>query len=187
MKDGTDNRLDNVEEMASPFEEKVEDSSNSVNRTELMNKTAKELAVMAMPYVPLKQTTLEKMAKADLCDIIMTKGQNKEQKESKARANRTQSDSEAIIETVLAIAESFKLKRENEPLNATAKQIFKNNAVNIVDKKVEDEAVSSHGVNTAVAVFAGAFLLVDGLIGIANIPSFFSKLKGKMSAKSNTK
>lgn len=176
------NGADNVEEMDSPFVE-VNDETKSINRTELMNKTAKELAVLAMPYVPLRQSTLEKMAKADLCDIIMTKGQSKEQKESKARASRKDSESEAIIETILQIVESFKIKREKEPLNATAKNVFKNNAINIVDKKVEDETVSSHGVNTAVAIITGGFLLVDGLIGIGNVPTLFSKLKGKLSAK----
>ena len=173
-------------EMDSPFV-KPQTEEKSINRTELMEKTGKQLAVMCTPYSPLKLKTLEKMAKSDLCDIILSKGQNKEQKEAKGRSGTSKSDSEAIIDTMLAIAESFKMKREQEPLNATAKTIFKNNAVNLVDKKVDEEEISSHGVNTAVAVFTGAFLLVDGLVGIANIPTLFSKMKSKFNAKPNTK
>jgi len=180
------NGMDNAEEMETPFNEKMEDESRAINRTELMQKTAKELSILAMPYVALKESTLQKMAKSDLCDIILSKGQSKEKKESTARASRTQSDSEAIISTLLMMVESFKVKRENEPLNAAAKEIFKNNAINIVDKKVDDETVSSHGVNTAVTVLTAGFLLVDGLIGLKNVPSFFSKIKSKFK-KHDTK
>ncbi len=183
MENNTEKVADNLQDMDSPFEEKVQDDSKPLTRTELMDKTGKVLAKLAMPYTTLKETTLSKLSKAELCDIILSKGTNKSEKESKGRASRTKSDSEAIIDTILSIAESFKLKREHDTLNATAKQIFKNNAINIVDQKVSEEAISSHGVNTTVAVFAGIFLLADGLIGIANIPSFFSKLKGKFGAK----
>ncbi len=191
MNNGTDNGLGNVEEMDemdSPFVEKEQSEGNALNRTELMQKTAKELALLAMPYVALKESTLQKMAKADLCDIIMSKGQSKDKKESTARASRSTSDSEAIINTFLMMIESFKLKRESEPLNAVAKEIFKNNAVNIVDKKVDEEAVSSHGLNTAVTVITAGFLLLDGLVGLKNVPSLFSKIKGKFSnAKTDAK
>ncbi|MDX1808304.1 MAG: hypothetical protein R3331_02065 [Sulfurospirillaceae bacterium] len=174
--DGTDNGV----ERNIPFEE-MGNSTEGITRTELMEKTGKELAKMALPYTTWKESTLSKLSKPELCDIILTKGANKEQQEPRARAARATSDSEAIIETFLAIAESFKLKREKEPLNATAKQIFKNNAVNLVDKKVEEETLSSHGVNVTVAFIAGTFLAIDGLIGLANIPTFFSKIKSKLN------
>ncbi|WP_331773811.1 hypothetical protein [Sulfurospirillum sp. 1612] len=181
MNKGAEKVTDNGVDMDIPFDD-IKSTKEDITRTELMQKTGKELAKIALPYTNLKEVTLTKLSKAELCDIILTKGANREQTEPKARANRAKSDSEAIIDTFLAIAESFKLKREQEPLNAAAKQIFKNNAVNIVDKKVEDETVSSHGVNTAVVIVAGAFLAIDGIIGLANIPTFLGKLKSKFNA-----
>lgn len=176
MKNGTENGK-------YPFEPEISAGSEKT-RAELMQLTGKELAKMALPYTTLKDTTLSKLSKAELCDIILSKGKSKEGGTTK---KKTQSESEAIINSFLSILETVKMRRENEPLNPTAKQIFFNNATAVVDEKIQDETITSGRINNVVLALTGAFLVLDGAVGIANIPKAFGKIKEKIKNARKTK
>ena len=169
MKDGT--------EIASPFIEEVEEKGATKKRAELMQKTGKELAKMAKPFTSLSETTLSKLSKAELCDIIISKGKDRKEKP------KNKDSSTAIVDTFLGIVESIKVNRDKEPLNNTAKQIFSSNAVAVVDKQIQEEKITSGGLNTAILLLSGSFLLIDGIIGIKNIPAIYKRIKDKISAR----
>jgi len=169
MKNGT--------EIAYPFDEETEQKTDTTNRAELMQKTGKELAKLAKPFTSLSETTLSKLSKAELCDIIISKGKERKEKP------KNKDSSTAIIDTFLGIIESIKTNRDKEPLNTTAKQIFSSNAVAVVDRQIQEEKITSGGLNTTILILSGSFLLIDGVIGIKNIPGIYKKIKDRINAR----
>ncbi len=159
----------------------TENSSNALNRNELMELTGKELAKMAQPYSTLKLNSLERKSKAFLCDLIMNKSDNKAKEEEKphARSSRTESQTEQFINTALVMLSVMKQNRDGEPLNATASDVFKKQAIVYADEKISKDEMNIDKANTALFIISTGALLFDGLIGFKNAPTLFTKLKNK--------
>ncbi len=164
----------------------AEENTSALNRNELMKLTGKELAKMAQPYSTLNLTSLQRMSKAKLCDIILNKTDKKRDQEEKphARTERTQSETEQFIETALVMLDVLKQNRDSEPLNATAKEIFKKQAVVYADEKIKNNEMNVDKANTALFFISGAAILYDGVIGFKNTPALFNKIKKKYFNKS---
>ena len=156
-----------------------ESEHETLNRNELMKLSGKELAKMAQPYSTLKLNSLERCSKAKLCDIIMKKGEPKKSEEPKARTARTSSETEQFLETALVMLDVMKQNRDGEPLNATAKDIFKKQAVVYADEKIAEDKMNIDKANTALFVISTTALLFDGIIGFKNAPPLFNKIKNK--------
>ncbi len=178
MSIGNDNYMDMGEEL--------EEESNVLNRNELMKLPGKELAKMAQPYSTYKLNSLERMSKAKLCDIILNKGDKKPKDEDDkphARSARTTSETEQFIDTALVMLDMMKRNRDHEPLNATAKDIFKKQAIVYADEKIKNNEMNVDKANNALFAIASAAILFDGLIGFKNSPTLFKKIKNKLFNK----
>ncbi len=152
-----------------------------LNRNELMELTGKELAKMAQPYSTLQLNSLERMAKAKLCDIIINKSDKKKDDDiPHARAARTESSSEQFISTALLMLDGFKTSRDGEPLNATAKEIFKKQAIVYADEKVSSGEMDINKSSNVLLFLSAGVLVFDGLIGFKNAPGVLSKIKNKI-------
>jgi hypothetical protein len=179
---------DNVDEIESPFDENEEQSKSDLDRNKLKKLTNKELAKLAKPKSRFQLSTLEGKSKDYLIDIILDISDEKE-KESTARTSRTESESDEYINTAIGILEALKQQRENSQeaqINPVVKQIFKDSAVSKVDDARASGAVESKTVKNIMLFGSGAILLVDGLVGLNNVPELFSKLKEKVQKKRGT-
>jgi len=165
-------------------DENVNNVKNALNRNELMKLTGKELAKMAQPYSSKTLAVLEKTAKAKLCDLILAKDE-KATKEEKphARTARTQSDTEQFIQTAVNLLDVMKRARDEEPLNAMAKDVFTKQAVVYADAKVASDEMNVDKANNILLGLSAGALLIDGLIGFKNAPTLLGKLKNKFFAK----
>jgi len=173
MNTATDNG--NTDDM---FQE--ETTHNELNRVELMNLTGKQLAKMAQPYSSKTLKVLEKTAKATLCDIILNKSENKPHEDKPhARESRTKSQTESFIENAVSLLEVMKRQRDDEPLNASAREIFTKQAVIYADQKATEGQMNVDKANTALFVISAGAILFDGLIGFKNSPTLFKKIKNK--------
>jgi len=159
--------------------------SHAINRNELMKLTGKQLAKKAQPYSTLQLNSLERLAKAKLCDMILAKSDTKKDEEPKARTARTASNSEQMIETVLNVLDMIKHSRDNEPLNATAKEIFKKQAVVYADEKIQAGEMDTNKASNMFLYLSAGAILFDGIIGFKNAPSLITKLKSKFTKKSD--
>jgi len=156
----------------------------TLNRNELMELTGKQLAKMAQPYSTLQLNSLERMAKAKLCDIILNKtDKKKDDDKPHARTARTESQSEQFISTALLMLDGFKTNRDGEPLNATAKEIFKKQAIVYADEKVNSGEMDINKSSNALLFLSAGVLIFDGLIGFKNAPSLFQKVKNRFTKK----
>lgn len=180
MNKGKNNGFDMGEEM--------EQDSKALNRNELMKLTGKQLAKMAQPYSTLQMTSLERMAKAKLCDIILNKTDKKESDEptAHARTARSESQTEQFITTALTMFDMMKQNRDGEPINAVAKDIFKKQAVVYADEKISKDEMNIDKANTALFIISTGAILFDGLIGFKNAPGLISKIKNKYFNKKKT-
>lgn len=153
----------------------------ALNRNELMKLTGKELAKMAQPYSTLKLSSLERLSKAKLCDIILNKTYKIKDDEEKphARDARSSSDTEQFIDTALTVLDMLKQNRDKEPLNATAKEIFRKQAVVYADEKIQNGEMNADKANNALFYLSAGVILYDGIIGISNTPTLLAKLKKK--------
>ena len=166
--------------------EELEQETEVLNRNELMKLPGKELAKMAQPYSTYKLISLERMSKAKLCDIILNKGDKKkadDEEKPHARSARSASETEQFIDTALVMLDMLKRNRDNEPLNPTAKDIFKKQAVVYADEKIKNNELNVDKANTALFALAGAAILYDGIIGFKNTPTLFNKIKNKFFNK----
>ena len=143
---GTDNGPDKAADMASPSaaaEEKLYrdvKEPEGINRQAMKDKhTGKELAAMAQPYTPLKLSTLERMSKDDLIDIIQSKGQQKDTT-AKPRASRSQNELTDIIDFGIAMLNQYKMQRDGEPNPAMLSEAFKGQAVAKLEQKQNEGA-----------------------------------------------
>jgi len=163
----------------------LEQKTEVLNRNELMKLTCKELAKMAQPYSTYKLISLERMSKAKLCDIILNKTDKKKDDEDKthSRAARTSSETEQFIDTALVMLDMLKRNRDNEPLNPTAKDIFKKQAVVYADEKIKNNELNVDKANTALFALAGVAILYDGIVGFKNTPTLLNKIKNKFFNK----
>lgn len=175
MDTGTGNGV--AGEVADEIAGKQEQSS--YNRAELMEKTGAELAEMAAPYSTKKLSTLERMAKKDLCDIIMRGGEKKTEEGPKARAARTESETEQIINMGLSVLDAIKQSRDGKMLNPLAVDIFKKQAVIALDDQVAQDRVNLNTASKVMLFGSAAVLLVDGIVGLHNSPTLLSKMKKK--------
>lgn len=174
--------------MSNEFDDGLDigEDTEVLNRNELMKLTGKELARMAQPYSTYKLISLERMSKAKLCDIIINKGDKKKQEDDEkpnARAARSSSDTEQFIDTALTMLDVLKQQRDHEPINATAKEIFKKQAIVYADEKIKNNELNVDKANTALFALAGAAILYDGIIGFKNTPTLFNKIKNKFFNK----
>ena len=174
---------DKVDNMGEDNYMDMGEESEALNRNELMKLTGKELAKMAQPYSTLQLTSLERMAKAKLCDIILNKSDGKKEDEPHARAARTESQTEQFINTALMLLDSFKTNRDGEPLNATAKEVFKKQAVVYADEKVKAGEIDLDKSNNTLLYLSAGALLFDGLVGFKNSPALLAKIKNKFFSK----
>jgi hypothetical protein len=170
---GLDN---NVEMEENPFHK--EEVENKLTREELMKKTGKELAQMAQPKSRFKIKTLERLPKAELCDIILDITVDEK---PKARASRTESESDNIINFAIDTLEAIKKSRGANGINPIAKEIFKSSAVNKVDEARADGNLSSEKFNNTLLVLSGVAITIDSIIGFENVPTLFQRLKAKLS------
>lgn len=159
----------------------AEADHETLNRNELMKLTGKELAKMAQPYSTLRMSSLERLSKAKLCDIILNKTDKKKDEEDKphARVARSSSDTEQFIDTALTVLDMLKQNRDKEPLNATAKEIFRKQAIVYADEKIQNGEMSADKANNALFYLSAGVILYDGIIGISNTPTLLSKMKKK--------
>lgn len=173
------------EEMENLLNEQEAKSSNALNRNELMNLTGKELAKMAAPYSTLQLNSLERKSKPFLCDIILNKGESKSEDEEKsyARTARSKSETEMFIDMTVNVLDNLKRSRDEEPLNAMAKDVFTKQAVVYADEKVQSGEMNIDKANTAIFVISAAVLIYDGVVGFKNTPALFQKVKRKFFTK----
>lgn len=165
--------------------QETEENSSALNRNEMMKLTGKQLAKMAQPYSTLQLTSLERMSKAKLCDIILNKTDKKKDDEEKphARTARSESQTEQFINTALMLLDSFKTNRDGEPLNATAKEVFKKQAIVYADEKVQAGEMNLDKSNNTLLYLSAGALLFDGLVGFKNSPALLAKIKNKFFKK----
>lgn len=177
------NEEDNREEDGSPFKD-MQTDKEVISRVELMKLTAKELAKKAEPKSTLRLSTLEKLAKADLCDIILDI--KKADDKPKARAERTQSESDNIINFALDILQNIKISREGQEskINQIAKDIFKSSAISKVDEARAEGTLNNDTFNNLLMFGSGIAIVIDSVVGFNNIPTLFQKLKAKVKGKS---
>jgi len=163
-------------------------NGDSLNRNELMKLSGKELAKMAQPYSTKTLKSLEKTAKATLCDLIMAKS-DKKPKDDKphARTAQTKSETENFISMSISMLDAMKRSRDDEPLNTMVSDIFTKQAVAYADNKVANDEINIDKANTALFALAGGALLFDGLIGFKNAPTLFQKIKNKFFKKADKK
>ncbi len=161
----------------------------ALNRIELMKLTGRELAKMAQPYSTKTLKVLEKTAKPKLCDLILAQGKNNSQEEKVAtpRAGAAKSETENFISMAVNMLDMIKQSRDNEPLNAMAKDTFTKQAVVYADKKVSQDEMNIDTANTALFVISAGALLFDGVIGFKNAPTLLGKLKNKFFKKEDKK
>lgn len=169
---GTDNGL----EMDNPFEE-VTENVDGLTKTEFLAKTNKDLRPFIKPYTTLSDTTLAKFSKLELWDIYINRNNPQEQKQAKGRAARNQGEGTDLITMVVDFLEGQKIKRDQQPFDAKMKERFINNTTNKMSEKVSDDTM--HTASTALIAGLGVYFLIDGLVGIANIPKKISELKSK--------
>ena len=186
------NELDN-EFMGSendfPFEEKEEIKESKYTRSELEKLSNKDLAKIAEPLQNRYSfSSLKGRSKAYLIDIILG---IKDEEEisinpSTAKAPHTTNESAELISFGLNVLNSFKQQRDgqNAELNPIAKELFKNSAVNSVDKARADGIIKTDKFNTLIMGLSGTALIIDGVIGFNNIPTLFQKLKNRINSKS---
>ncbi|WP_345984313.1 hypothetical protein WCX49_06660 [Sulfurimonas sp. HSL-1656] len=160
-----------------------EQHTSAFNRAELMEKTGAELAQLAAPYSDKKLSTLERMSKAKLCDIIMKGGEEKGDDAPKARAARTESETEQIINMGLTVLEAFKQNRDGKPLNPLAREMFQKQAIIALDEQVQQDRVNLNTASKVMLFGAGAVVVIDGIFGLENSPALLSKLKNKLFSR----
>jgi hypothetical protein len=161
----------------SPFTETEEQTENKeYTRTQLENKTAKELAVMASEYITASPETIAKWAKKDIITVIINKGYDKK---SAPRQNRTKTDTENIIGGVLDFLDSVKEEREQKRIYKPLKEVVKNNAVNVIDESLESGTINLHTASKIVVAVGGSLVLIDAFIGFKKIPELFKDWKEK--------
>jgi hypothetical protein len=186
MANGADSGVSNGTVPPHPMDNEENKKAQTLNRAELEKKTGKELAqiVHANGYSKKKLITLEKMAKADLITIIFQKSDTpSEESGPKARAPRKQSEVESTIEMALGFLNHIKMQREQEPINAYAMEQVKTGAVAYLDNAMANNEVSSKSIGTIGVVAVALFVIVDGLVGIKNIPTLFQTVKQKLLAR----
>jgi hypothetical protein len=185
---GLDSGMSDEEMELLDLDVKAMGDDGSFNRNNLMKLTGKELAKMAQPYSTKTLAVLEKTAKAKLCDLILAKEEKKPKEEkTHARAGRTTSETEQFIQTAVSLLDVMKRSRDEEPLNAMAKDIFTKQAVVYADAKVAADEMNVDKANTALFAISASALLFDGLIGFKNAPTLFSKVKNKFFPKADKK
>lgn len=186
------NELDNEfmgNENDFPFEEKEEIKESKYTRAELEKLSNKDLAKIAEPLQNRYSfSSLKGRSKAYLIDIILG---IKDEEEisinpSTAKAPHTTNESAELISFGLNVLNSFKQQRDgqNAELNPIAKELFKNSAVNSVDKARADGIIKTDKFNTLIMGLSGTALIIDGVIGFNNIPTLFQKLKNRINSKS---
>lgn len=180
---GTDTGKDTVagNGLGAEIEEGIKGKAetSSLNRVELMELSGKDLAAMALPYSSKKISTLERMAKADLCDIIMNGREAPKDDAPKSRAARTQSQTEELVDIIIGFLDAIKRARDDEPLNPLAVDIVRKQAVIKVDEKVKSEQLDINTASNVMLFGAGAFLLFDAFYGVSNSPTLLHGMKKK--------
>ena len=179
-------------ETDNPFEETEDEQSTKIlGREELKAKyTGKQLAKLVEGKTPLKLSTLERMSKDDLIDILLDIDTKK--KTNNARASRSNGETDDILNFGLSTLQTIKMTRENDPtasLNEIALNMFRSSAVNKIDQARQNDAINNDKIQNLVFYISGGAILIDALIGFKNVPSLFQKLKGKFRkhGKSDTK
>ncbi len=173
-----------------PFEIKEEQSS-LYTRTELEKLPNSQLAKIAEPMQKrYSYNSLKGRSKAYLIDIIL--GIKSEDEISinptngtSGKAPHTPNETQELINFGLNVLNSFKQQREGQQtkLNQIATELFKNSAVNEIDKARAEGLIKTDKFNTLIMVLSGTALVVDGVIGFKNVPTLFSKLKAKVIKK----
>jgi hypothetical protein len=173
-----------IENEVNPF---IEINGEKLTRKELEKIPNKDLAKMVKDRAlsRFNESTLSRKSKTYNIDLLL--GVRDEEEKPQARATQTQSESDMMIEFALNTLQGIKQSRESQEsvLNPIAKELFKSSAVAKVDEARANESFSTDKFNNILMYGAGAFLLIDSLVGIKNIPSVFSKLKNKMAKKKN--
>ncbi|MDR3178409.1 MAG: hypothetical protein LBT96_05445 [Campylobacteraceae bacterium] len=158
--------------------------NETYTRTELENKTAKELAVIASDYITASPETIAKWAKKDIITVILNKGYDKK---SAPRQNRTRTDTENVVLGILDFLDGIKEEREQKKLYKPLKEVVKNNAVNVIDGSLESGAINLHTASKAVLILGGFLILVDSVIGFKKIPELIKRWKEKRGSDKNDK
>jgi hypothetical protein len=178
---GTDNgtfKGNETELENNPFQD--DGKETKLSRNELENYTIKQLVPLAKGKTHLKETTLSRLSKNELIDIILD---IKDEPKSKARATRSESESDQIINFALDVLNGIKQSRNGNEINPLAKEMFKKSAVNKVDEARADGVIDNNKFNNVIMYASAGALIVDSLIGFENIPSFFEKMRNKFSKK----
>jgi len=170
-----------VEAEQNPFNEETSGNDTKLTRAELENYTIKNLVPLAKGKTHLKETTLSRLSKAELIDIILD---IKEQEpKSKARATRTQSESDNILDFALDTLQAIKIARNGNEINPIAKDMFKKSAVQKVDEARADGTINNDKINTGIMIVSGVAIAIDSIIGFENVPTLWEKMKNKFSKK----
>jgi hypothetical protein len=161
--------------------------SPTYKKSELEEKTIAELAVLAAQYVELTETTLKKnFKKAEIINIILNNGLDKKRKSGSGR-KADGDNANSIIDMLLEILDNVKTDRDKKPLNKYAKKLFRTNAINIIDSKLENAEQSAHTASYVILMGAGALLVIEALIGFKNIPTLLKRWKDKKNANKTAK
>lgn len=168
-----------------PLDE-MESGEKSYSYSELVALPGKELAKIAKKYCDYSLGTLEKKSKADLAEIVLSKGENLKKQNEAGRETRTKSDSEEMIETFLQILASFKVQRTGDVAstnNQVAEKVFKKSATDKLDEKIRDNKISTSSMSMGLMIVSAIYLLVDSFIGVDKIPQKIKELKARREAK----
>ena len=175
-----------------PFVEDEAQKIEKPTRLELEKLSNSKLAKMAEPMQKRYSfSSLKGRSKNYLIDIILGVkdeseiGINGNSISNGAKAPQAKSESEELINYGLTLLNAIKQHREgqNAELNPIAKEMFKNSAIVEVDKARADGTIKTDKFNSLMLGLSGAFLVVDGVVGIKNIPTLFKKLKDKVNSK----
>jgi len=173
------------EEIENPFSKEDGEEQEKLDRKGLEKLTNIDLAQMVADKALSrhKVTTLKSYSKKRLIDILL--GIEVETDKTTARAPQTQSDSEAIVNDILATFEQAKKIRtdENTKSHTLSSKVFKANAEKIIDKALADDKFSSSSFNKFATYISVGALIIDTFIGFENVPKLIRSMKDKLKKK----
>lgn len=151
------------------------------------NYNGKQLASMCEGKTNLRISTLERMGKDKLIDILQG---NLEEKKSKPRATRTVTETDELIQLSITTLESIKrarLEDEKAELSKIIANMYKSSSVGIIDEMRSNNKIDKSKMNKIVFGGSTIMLLIDSFIGFSNIPNLFGVIFGKIKAKFSNK
>ncbi len=179
-----DKGMDKGMEEQSPFDE-TETEQPKLNRDILMDKTGKDLAQMVFDkgLSKFKLSTLERISKPELCDMLLDI--KKPDDKPKSRASNSTSKSDNMLDFALSTLQGIKQARTSQEatINPIALNMFKDSAINKIDEARADGKLNNDTMQNVIFTLSGAVIVFDTVIGFENAPKIWDKIKLKLFKK----